>query len=163
MKSRETKHGHNTRAGQSPTYVTWNKMRGRCCNPNNDNFHNYGGRGIAVCERWSKFEDFLADMGERPEGTELDRIDNDGPYSPENCRWATRSRQMRNTRVTFRAEYQGCDMALSDIAELLGVKLPTLRQRILYNWPEDRWGDAPDKNRYVIPRKGSSYSARGCS
>jgi hypothetical protein len=85
----------------TPTYRSWVAMKNRCTNPRQDNYGRYGARGIAVCDRWlgeGGFDAFLYDMGERPEGTTLDRIDPDGNYEPANCRWATAEEQERNKR-----------------------------------------------------------------
>lgn len=90
---------------RSPIYRIWAGMRSRCNNPKSNSFHHYGGRGIKVCERWNKFENFVADMGERPDGMQIDRIDPDGNYEPGNCRWVTPKENSANRRCS--AKYKG--------------------------------------------------------
>ncbi|MFJ9112967.1 hypothetical protein [Streptomyces sp. NPDC102283] len=92
--ARSTTHGHSG----SSVYMTWGDMVNRCTNATHKRWADYGGRGITVCERWRKFDNFLADMGERPEGMTLDRIDNDRGYELGNCRWVSQSEQNRNRR-----------------------------------------------------------------
>lgn len=94
-------HGHApVRGPQSPTYQSWRGMLARCNQPSSQAFKNYGARGVTVCQRWREFKNFLADMGERPTGLTLDRINNDGIYEPSNCRWATRAQQTANRRCS---------------------------------------------------------------
>jgi AP2 domain. len=98
------KHGHCKHRWTSPTYQSWDAMIQRCTNPKTRFFSYYGGRGIAVCERWKRFEDFLSDMGNKPNGTTLERINGDLGYEPRNCKWATRAEQRLNQRPRSKAQ-----------------------------------------------------------
>lgn len=121
-------------ATDSPTFQSWMRMRHRCSKPNSKDYKRYGGRGIAVCERWALFENFLADMGERPPGMTLDRIDNNGPYSPENCRWATASQQQRNKRNSQRLTYRNETMSVMDWADRVGIPWYRVKSRLRLGW-----------------------------
>ncbi|HCF0889868.1 TPA: hypothetical protein NIC54_006679, partial [Pseudomonas aeruginosa] len=109
-------------------------MIDRCTNPSNKRYVDYQGRGITVCERWMTFSNFLADMGERPDATSLDRIDNDAGYFKENCRWATALEQMNNTRRNTFVEYLGRRQTVSQWAGQLGIPECTLRSRLNRDW-----------------------------
>lgn len=112
-----------------PLYNVWRSMRDRCMNPNFRQWDAYGGRGISICERWNDFHAFVADMGPRPPGYSLDRIDNDGDYTPENCRWADRKTQQRNQRRAVYVDIEGFRYRAIELAELAGVKTDTIVKR----------------------------------
>lgn len=122
-------HGHTT-GGFSPTYHSWACMMQRCTNPKRQYWAHYGGRGIKVCDRWRSFDAFLADMGERPPGTTLDREDNDRDYTPENCRWADASTQARNSSQVVRVTLRGETRTLPDWCEKLSRSINTVRCRV---------------------------------
>lgn len=120
-------------------WTSWARMIQRCCNPNHKNFHHYGARGITVCERWrDSFEDFFEDMGERPQGHTLDRINNDVGYRKDNCRWATSKQQNFNRRDNRLITYSGVTRPLTEWAEILNVLAGTLFSRVSYGWTDER-------------------------
>ena len=114
-------------------------MLARCHNPKAPDFHRYGGRGILVCASWKvSFLAFLRDMGMRPDGKTLDRINNSNGYCKENCRWATVKLQHRNTRQNKFLTYQGETLTMTEWAERSGIKYKALKQRIRNGWPVER-------------------------
>lgn len=118
-------------------------MIARCTNPNNVMFYLYGGRGITVCERWRTFDNFLADMGPRPDGLTLDRIDPEGHYEPGNCRWATPKEQQENRRCARLITYNGETKTLAEWARSRDLSFLCLWNRLERGWPLDRALDRP--------------------
>lgn len=124
-------------------YNCWANLRRRCDNPNNPRYSSYGGRGITYAEEWKQFKNFLADMGECPEGMSLDRIDNNGSYCKENCRWANRRQQQRNRRSNRLITYKGKTQSVVEWAEELGVKVSALRNRLHEGWSDEEALEKP--------------------
>lgn len=113
-----------------PSYATWNRMMQRCHNENSDDFPQYGASGITVAPEWHDPAAFIADMGERPEGTSIDRIDNSQGYRPGNCRWATPVQQANNTRRTRLYEHDGKTLSIRQWERELGINHGTLWARL---------------------------------
>jgi len=120
------------RLRKSPEYTVWVNMRGRCNDPNDHSYADYGGRGIRVCSRWEQsFENFYADMGQRPsKNHQIERTNNAGPYSPDNCRWATRIEQCNNRRSTVLVEWRGMKQTLPQWCRQVGLPHRTVWHRI---------------------------------
>jgi len=123
---------HYVKHGQTGTrtYIAWVNMKSRCFNPNTIYFKWYGGRGITVCERWLDFQNFFEDMGHCPDGMTLDRIDNNGNYTPENCRWATHKTQHNNRRRNRHITADGRTQTLQQWCDELGLSSHCLRDRL---------------------------------
>lgn len=133
-KGKNFKHGMT----KTRTFKSWDAMLSRCNNPNDKSFDRYGGRGITVCKRWNdSFEAFFADMGERPEGMSLDRVDNSNGYSKANCRWADAKKQQRNTSVSKSMTFDGRTAALIDWATETGLNYSMLLRRLNAGWPPE--------------------------
>lgn len=145
-------HGH-CGAKPSATYNTWLDMKKRCIRKWHHDYKWYGGRGIKVCDRWlNDFSAFLADMGEKPAGLTLDRINNDGNYEPGNCRWATRAEQAANKRRgggmgpgVKVIEFAGEAMSVGDWDKKLGLKQGGIWHRLNNGWPLERALTTPSK------------------
>lgn len=130
----------------SSVYNIWAGMKQRCQNPKYHGYANYGGRGISVCDSWQSFDSFFADMGEPPTGASLGRIDNDGNYCPDNCRWETQKQQSRNKRTSTRVD----GVSVVDLAEKHGISVRRLRDRLKAGWPLDKaLSLAPNKHNRV--------------
>lgn len=127
---------------------SWDHMIDRCNNPKNDRYYDYGGRGIKVCNRWLKFKNFYTDMGNRPKDKTLDRIDVNGNYTPENCRWATREQQYSNMRSNIFLEYNGEKLTLSQWSKKINKNRSVLRSRMKRGWSVKQILLTPINNKY---------------
>ena len=137
-------HGHEKNGRKSPTYTSWEKMLSRCYREKDPGYSNYGGRGISVCEEWHTFANFLKDMGERPKGTSIDRINPDGNYEPGNCRWITQKEQTNNTRRNVYFIYDGKRLTISQLADIAGIEYNAMYGRLaVYKWPLERAMNTP--------------------
>jgi len=150
---RSTKHGHSSI--RSSEYTSWMEMKGRCLNPNNNRFKNYGGKGISICNCWiSSFSRFLEDMGSKPSSRHtIDRIDNEGNYEPGNCRWATPKEQARNRSTNLKIEYKGQVKCLSEWADLLGFNRHVLCNRLSRGWSTKRMLETPTQKKPAVDKR----------
>ena len=148
------RHGHSAKSGKSDTYRCWRSMMQRCYRVKEKSFPRYGGRGITVCDRWHDFANFLADMGERPNGKELDRIDNSNGYGPENCRWATRTQQVRNRDITRIIECNGIKRPLAEWCDILGMNYKMLQRRLNIGWLPEKAFTTPKLSIHEVSRLG---------
>lgn len=127
-----TKHGYFG----TPTYDCWTGIIERCCNPNSGNYSDYGGRGIQICQSWrSSFKQFLEDMGEKPDGHSIDRIDVNGNYERSNCRWANAKTQANNRTNNRKISFNGKTYNLAEWSDITGIKPSTISKRLdKYGW-----------------------------
>lgn len=133
-------HSHgDCRGGKTSEYYRWRAMKDRCLNPRNKDYRHYGGRGITICERWFRFENFLCDMGRCPKGMTLERKDTNKGYSPENCIWAPWQAQQQNTRKNVFITAFGKTQHLSAWARELGIPVVTIFQRMKVGFPPSLW------------------------
>lgn len=141
------------RGSHSPEWDSWQHMKRRCENSKDASYHNYGGRGIRVCKRWlESFDNFIADMGKRPTaGHTLERKNNNGHYTPENCRWATRLEQASNTRRSHRITVNGVTLTIEQWARHTGISSKAIHRRIQIGWDKQRAVTAPLRQRNKNP------------
>ena len=123
---------------KSASYRSWKDMRSRCYNPNDSDYKDYGGRGIAVCARWQDFANFYQDMGDRPRGLTVDRINVNGNYEPSNCRWATLTTQANNKRTNVVITWNGVSKTLTQWARETGIDRTKARYRLAQGWSLDK-------------------------
>lgn len=145
LEGNRTIHGHNRTGKTTSTYNTWQHIIQRCTNPNNKDYKDYGSRGIAVCDRWLKFKNFLKDMGECPDGHTIERKKNSEEYSPENCKWATRKQQARNRRNNHLITAFGKIQCLAAWSEETEIPEYVIRDRLKRGWSPEKTLTTPVK------------------
>lgn len=129
MGKSNVRHGHTLGHVRSPTYLSWQNMMQRCYDQKTNGFHNYGGRGIVVCIEWHSFDRFFADMGTRPDGKTIERLDVNGDYGPDNCIWATLSHQSANRRNSKRITFNGETKTAADWGRTFGTHRNNILRR----------------------------------
>lgn len=122
----------------SPTYHSWANMKRRCMDPKHDRYQQYGGRGITVCESWLTFDNFLADMGEKPTGFTLERREVNGNYEPDNCEWASREKQANNRTDNRLITHDGVTLNVTQWSKRLGIPHSRLVNRLHRGWPIEK-------------------------
>lgn len=151
LKNRRT-HGMS----HEPEYRIWIAMKSRCQNPDDASYYSYGGRGIKVCERWTdSFINFFFDMGKRPKGYEIDRMDNEDNYCPKNCRWVPKNTNLNNRRDSNKVIWNGVVKTIAEWSKYLDIHEETLRHRINRGWTVERAFTTP-----VRRKKPANYSMR---
>ena len=150
---RSTKHGHKAGNKVSKIYMAWESMVQRCTNSNDKGYKNYGGRGIVVCVRWMKFDNFLIDIGEPPtKHHSIDRIKNNGNYCKSNCRWATKKQQMRNMRTNHLVAYNGKKQCIAAWMEETGISENVILWRLKRGWPVEDTLTTPIRGKRKVKR-----------
>ncbi len=135
--------------GGTRAYQSWFNMKSRCLDEYNERYRDYGGRGIKICAKWMKFENFFADMGHPPLGKTLERINNNGNYKPNNCIWSTPHEQARNRKNNVILTFRGETMCLKDWATKFGIGYVTLHKRYQAGWTTERLlTEVPQKRSY---------------
>ncbi|OHW63124.1 hypothetical protein EUAN_09080 [Andreesenia angusta] len=163
LTKRNTSHGMANQSHRHPLYKRWASMKQRCCNENAISFKNYGGRGIQVCDEWKNdylsFYNWAVNNGFR-EDLELDRIDNDGNYTPKNCRWTTIENNQLNKRTNNRITIRGITKTLTEWSRISGIKVNTLKSRMRYGWENDNLLKPIGQTKSHLKRERDSETGR---
>jgi hypothetical protein len=148
-------HGHNRKGFISATYLSWRNAKQRCHNQKNPAYKNYGGRGIQMCQEWREsFAVFMADMGEKPKGMQLERIDNNKGYMPGNCRWASPIDQANNKTTSRYITYAGKTMTMSQWSIETNISISSINTRLKRGWTPELIFKYPQADPWLLERLG---------